>query len=206
MSHSTAERFPLNPATNARVVDETMLETDVSYRFDFVRDVIGLSEEDHDVLRKHHEALEPHLQGIVESVYKKMFEYESMKRHFLPRHSGFDGNVPASINELKFDHEQTEFRKSKLKEYYIKLCTAEWDETFALLLDVVGHMHTPRQGNANLQVPIVQIATLMGFMNDLFLNQIWELDLSAKSQIALQRAYTKLFWVQNSMFIQHWTR
>ena len=115
MANSTLDKFPLNPATNAKSIDETRLETDISYRFEFVCDVIGLTKEDHDVLRKHQQTLEPHLSEIVEAVYRKMFDYESMKRHFLPRHTGFDGNVPASINELKFDHAQTEFRKMEVE-------------------------------------------------------------------------------------------
>lgn len=206
MNRTASEVFPMNPASNARSIDETRLETDIAYRFDFVVDVIGLTGTDHDVLREHQELIEPHLVEIVESVYRRMFEYESMKRHFLPRHTGFDGDVPGAINELKFDHEQTEFRKLKLKEYFVKLCTAEWDETFAALIDVVGHMHTPRQGNANLQVPIVQITALLGVINDLFLKKIAELNLPAESKTALQRTYTKLFWVQNSMFIRHWAK
>ena len=195
-----------NSESTTKTVDETRLETDVSYRFNFLVDVTGLTDQDHEFLRKHHKILEPHLSDIVASVYRKMFEFQSMKRHFLPRHTGFEGNVPAAINELKFDHKQTEFRKQRLEEYFVKLCTADWDETFAALIDVVGHMHTPRQGNALLQIPMVQISALLGVINDLFLQKITELELSPKSQLAIQRTYTKLFWIQNGMFIRHWTK
>lgn len=192
--------------SGTKTVDETRLETDVSYRFNFLVDVTGLTEQDHELLREHHKTLEPHLSDIIASIYRKMFQYQSMKRHFLPRHTGFEGNVPAAINELKFDHAQTEFRKKKLEEYFVKLCTADWDDTFAALIDVVGHMHTPRQGNALLQIPMIQLSALMAVMNDLFLQKISELKLSPKTQLVLQRIYSKLFWIQNGMFIRHWTK
>ncbi len=117
--------------------------------------------------------------------------------------------VPAGVNSAHCPcgiARQTEFRKQRLEEYFIKLCTADWDETFAALIDVVGHIHTPRQGNALLQIPMVQISALLGVINDLFLQKISELELSGKSRLAIQRTYTKLFWIQNGMFIRHWTK
>lgn len=190
----------------AKAVKENKLESDIVYRFEYACEVIGLTEKDHAVLRKHHQLMKSKLSRIVDHVYKKMFQFDAMKRHFLSRHKGFEGALPGSLDQLGLDHEQIVFRKKRLEEYFSKLSTADWDETFAVLLDVVGHMHTVKQGNKVLEVPAVQIAALLGAISDLFIETIAKLGLPEKAELQLQRAYTKLFWVQNCMFIRHWTK
>ena len=191
-------------SAKTKKIDEARLETDTAYRFNYLAEVIGLSESDHNELRLHRATFEPHLPAIVERVYEKMFEYEPMKRHFLPRHAGFHGELPAQFEHLNLDHAQTTFRMEGLQDYLAKLCTAEWDETFAILIDVVGRMHTSKDGNSILQVPIVQITAFLGVINDLFLEKISELKLPTKTKVSLQRTYSKVFWIQNCMFIRHW--
>jgi hypothetical protein len=199
------ERKATQPNTGSNVeIDENQLELDPVYRFKYVCEVVGLSEEDHATLRRHQEVIEPHLSSIAERVYQKMFSFDSMKRHFLPRHTEFDGEVAASLDEVTLQSDQTQFRTQRLTQYFGKLCTADWDDTFAILIDIVGSMHTKKHGNSALEVPPVQVVALLGAINDFFLETISELDLSGKSRIAIQRAYTKLFWVQNCMFIRHW--
>lgn len=174
-------------------------------RFDYVAKVIGLGENDFAALREFHSVIEPHLETIVKRVYQKMFDFDWMKRHFVPKHHGFEGNAPESVDNVSLNHAQIHFRRKKLKEYFAKLSTPAGDETFAVLLDVIGHIHTPHKGSPTRAVPIVQITALLGFIDDQFAKAISKLKLKVADRVKLQRAYSKVFWVQNNMFIRHYT-
>ncbi len=67
-------------------------------RFDYVAKVIGLGENDFAALREFHSVIEPHLETIVKRVYQKIFDFDWMKRHFVPKHHGFEGNAPESVD------------------------------------------------------------------------------------------------------------
>lgn len=184
---------------------ENRLEQDAVFRFNYVAEVIGLGDDDFAVLREFHDAIEPCLEAIVKRVYEKMFNSATMKRHFVPKHHGFEGAAPESLDKVSLNHSQILFRRKKLKEYFAKLSTAAGDETFAVLLDVIGHIHTPHKGSPTLAVPIVQITALLGFIDDQFSHVISKLKLKLAERVKLQRAYSKIFWVQNNMFIRHYT-
>ncbi len=194
-------------ATSITEPCESTLESDPAYRFNYVAEVVGLSSSDFDILHRNREVTKPLLSSIVDRVYEKMFQFFPMKRHFLEQHHGFYGHAPESIEQLTLEHEQTKFRKMKLEEYFTKLSTAPPDDTFAILLDMIARIHTPHQGNQSLAIPIVQLAALLGFVNDQFTLEISKLDaLSADQRTELQRAYSKLFWVQNNMFLRHYAK
>ena len=194
----------LNNAVTRRI-DEDLLETDPGYRFEYLTKVLDLAERDRSLLRKHYPQIQQQIHGVIDRIYEKMFQFDAMKRHFLPRNDGFDGDLPDSMAELTLDHQQTVFRKMQLQGYFEKFCTAQWDETFAILIDMVGRMHTPREGNSGLAIPVVQITAMLGVMNDLLLEMIAQLNLSDADKLGLERTFTKLFWIQNCMFIRHWT-
>ena len=101
---------------------------------------------------------------------------------------------------------ELENRKKALVGYLQKLGTPGADETFAVFLDLIGYIHTPEKGAATLAVPIVQLTALLGYIADQFTVAISRLKLSASAKLKLQRAYSKLFWIQNSMFIRHYTQ
>lgn len=185
-------------------IDERRLEIDPICRFAYAAQVIGLNDDDFAVLNQHFREVEPYMAGIVDRVYERMFQFPAMKRHFFPAHHGFYGHAPATMDDVRLDHPQTVFRKQKLLEYFVKLSTGAGDETFAVLLDVIARFHTPHQGNALLSVPIMQITALLGFMSDQFVELVAGLQIAESERLKLQRAYCKLFWVQNNLFVRHY--
>jgi hypothetical protein len=71
-------------------------------------------------------------------------------------------------------------------------------------LDWVGKIHTPKAGSKSVNVPIVQINSLMGFVADAITNTIFSLNLPRDIEIATIRAFGKLLWIQNDLFVRHY--
>ena len=184
---------------------EQKLETDPNCRFRYASEVIGLDDSDVNVMHRNRQLTESFVRDIVDRVYEKMFQFLPMKRHFTEQHHGFYGHVPARLQDVSLDDQLTQFRKRRLEEFLKKLSTARHDETFVVLLDMLGKMHTPTQGNPALSVPLMQVTVLLGFISDQFTLEVSKLKLKADERTALQRAYGKLFWVMNNMFIRHYT-
>ncbi len=67
---------------------------------------------------------------------------------------------------LTQDHPQIQFRKQHLGRYLETLVTKPYDGKMVNYLDFVGKMHTPKAGSSELNVPLVQMNALMGFVAD----------------------------------------
>ena len=63
---------------------------------------------------------------------------------------------------------------------------------------------TPKAGSAAVNIPIVQIIDLMGFVADAITNTIFSLNLPRDVEIATVRAFGKLLWIQNDLFVRHY--
>ena len=148
--------------------------------------------------------LGPLVPGLVDAVYDKLFEYSSTKRHFVPRQSGYEGETPDDIETLTVDHEMIEFRKQHLRRYLTRLVTEPYDASMLRYLDAVGKMHTPKAGSAELDVPLVQMNSLMGFVSDALLATILGLGLDANTQARTVLAFNKLLWLQNDLISRHY--
>ena len=114
------------------------------------------------------------------------------------------GAVPTSLDELSLDHEQIKFRKGHLGAYLKKLVTAPYDEKLVSYLDFVGKMHTPKAGSEEINVPLVQMDALMGFVSDALLATILGLPLDANTKAKTIRAFNKLLWLQNDLIVRHY--
>ena len=185
-------------------IDETRLETDVLYRFGYLTEFIGFSEGDIAVIHGAAEVLAPLVPGLVDAVYVKLFQFDATKRHFVPRQAGFQGDVPESIESLSLDHEQIAFRKQHLTNYLVKLVTAPYEEKLVGYLDLVGKIHTPGEGSDKINVPLVQMNALMGFVADAFNATIFSLGLPADATEKTVRAFSKLLWIQNDLISRHY--
>jgi hypothetical protein len=71
-------------------------------------------------------------------------------------------------------------------------------------LDMVGKMHTPKAGSQELDVPLVQMNALLGFVSDALVNVIFGLGLDRESEIRIVRAFNKLPWLQNDLITRHY--
>lgn len=185
-------------------IDESRLESDLGYRFGYLTEFMGFGQEDIDAIHGAAGAIAPLVEGLVDAVYDKLFTYDATKRHFLPRQSGYEGPVPDDLESLTQTHEQIKFRKSHLAKYLERLVTAEYNEGLVKYLDVVGKMHTPLAGNPQLDVPLVQMNALMGFVSDALTGTILGLGLDRETEVRTLRAFNKLLWLQNDLITRHY--
>jgi hypothetical protein len=97
-----------------------------------------------------------------------------------------------------------EFRKQHLGRYLAALVTRDYDAKMVGYLDMVGKMHTPKAGSGELDVPLVQMNALMGFVADALTNAIFGLGLERETEARTVRAFNKLLWLQNDLINRHY--
>lgn len=185
-------------------IDERRLEKDLMYRVGYLTDFMGFGEADIKAIHGSASLLAPQVPGLVDAVYDKLFGYDATKRHFVPRQSGYEGDVPEDIKTLTQDHEMIQFRKQHLGRYLAALVTKPYDEKMMGYLDMVGKIHTPKAGATELDVPLVQMNALMGFVADAITATILSLGLNRDDEVRTLRAFGKLLWIQNDLINRHY--
>ena len=196
--------FDLRRNRTVKHIDEERLETDAVYRVGYLTEFMVFGEADVAAIHGAAGKLAPLVSVLVDAVYEKLFSYDATKRHFVPRQSGYDGAVPASIESLTQDHEMIQFRKNHLARYLVTLVTRPYDGKMIGYLDMVGKMHTPAAGSPDLDVPLVQMNALLGFVADALTNVIFGLGLDRQTEIRTVRAFNKLLWIQNDLITRHY--
>jgi hypothetical protein len=185
-------------------IDEGRLESDLGYRFGYLAEFMGFGPNDVAAVHGAAPALAPLVPTLVEAVYQKLHTYDATWRHFLPRQSGYDGPPPADLGELTPDHPQIRYRKEHLARYLAALVTKPYDGKMVEYLDMVGKMHTPKAGSAAIDVPLVQMNALLGFVSDALTVTILGLGLDREREAATLRAFNKLLWLQNDLINRHY--
>ena len=192
------------PVPTIQHIDEPRLETDLAYRFQYVSEFMGFDSQDIKAIHGAAAHLAPVVPALVDAVYDKLFSYDATKRHFVPRQSGYEGDLPQDIEGLSLSHEMIEFRKQHLGRYLVALVSREYDGKMVAYLDMVGKMHTPKAGSAELNVPLVQMNALMGFVSDALIATIEALNLPLDVERRTTRAFNKLLWLQNDLITRHY--
>ncbi len=187
-----------------REIDEARLESDLQYRFEYLVDFIGFTGEDAAVIQASAALLGPLVPSLVDAVYVKLFSNDATKRHFLVRNSGYEGDLAKDLAELTLDDAQVQYRKQHLGRYLESLVTRDFDPKFVTYLDTVGAIHTPKAGSAQLEVPLVQMNALMGFVADALIATIHGMQLDAITEAKTIRAFNKLLWIQNDLITRHY--
>lgn len=185
-------------------IDELRLETDLAYRFRYLAEFIGFGEADVAAIHAAASHLAPLVPTLVDAVYDKLHTYDATWRHFVPRQSGFEGELPRSLEDLTMDHEMIKFRKNHLGRYLVALVTKPYDGKMVEYLDRVGKMHTPKLGSDELDVPLVQMNALLGFVADALTSVVMQLGLERTTELATVRAFGKLLWLQNDLINRHY--
>ena len=185
-------------------IDESRLETDTLYRVTYLSEFMGFEEADIKAIHASASLLAPLVPGLVDAVYDKLVGYDATKRHFVPRQSGYEGAVPKDIASLSLDHEMIQFRKQHLGRYLAALVTKPYDGKMIEYLDLVGKIHTPKAGSAALDVPLVQMNALLGFVADALTATILGLGLDRDTEVRTLRAFGKLLWLQNDLINRHY--
>lgn len=195
---------PISGERHMRHIDENLLETDLQARFEYVSGFIGLGESDIRMIQGSAALLAPLVPGLVNAVYNKLYEQDATWRHFARPQAGYEGTVPEKLEDLTPDHPIISFRKEHLKGYLVALVSRPYDDKMVKYLDWVGKIHTPKAGSIAVNVPIVQIDSLMGFVADALSSTIFSLNLPREIEIATIRAFGKLLWIQNDLFVRHY--
>jgi hypothetical protein len=185
-------------------IDEPRLEKDLGYRFGYLAEFIGFGPADVAAVHAAAPLLAPLVPGLVDAVYRKLHSYDATWRHFLPRQHGYEGQVPLTLDTLTMDHPQIAYRKEHLARYLAHLVTRPYDGKMAAYLDMVGKIHTPKAGSAAIDVPLVQMNALMGFVADALTATVLGLNLPRVQEAMTLRAFGKLLWVQNDLITRHY--
>jgi hypothetical protein len=185
-------------------IDEPRLESDLGYRFGYVAEFMGFGPDDVSAIHGAAPHLAPLVPALVDAVYVKLHTYDATWRHFLPRQFGYEGAVPLTLAELTPDHPQIAYRKQHLGRYLATLVTKPYDCKMLEYLDMVGKIHTPKAGNKELDVPLVQMNALMGFVSDALVATVLRLGLPKDVEAKTLRAFNKLLWVQNDLITRHY--
>ncbi len=185
-------------------IDEPRLETDTMYRFGYLCEFIGFGSDDIAAIHGAAPLLGPLVPGLVDAVYDKLFAYDATKRHFVPRQSGYVGPVPTDLGDLSQNHPMIAFRKQHLGRYLTRLVTAAYDASMVEYLDLVGKIHTPAAGSPALDVPLVQMNALLGFVAHAISKTILTLGLDRATECRTLLAFEKLLWIQNDLITRHY--
>lgn len=186
-------------------IDEQRLETDVVYRFNYLREFIEFTDEDIETILSARPVLAPCVNDLVNAVYEKLFGFDATKRHFLKRQFGYEGPTPSSIEDLRLNHEMIGFRKEHLAGYLTRLINGPYDANLITYLDFTGNMHTPAIGCVDLAVPLVQMNALLGFLADAISKAIFGFAITEDTKAKMVRAFNKLLWIQNDLISRHYT-
>jgi len=187
-----------------QTIDEPRLETDPQYRYEFLSSFIGFGPEDVKLIQAAAPHLGPRVPQLVDQTYQKLLSFDATARHFVPRQHGFEGPVPADLKSLSQDHPQIKFRKDHLNRYFIQLIGRAYDAKMVQYLDMVGRIHTPKAGNKEIDVPLVQMNALLGVISHSLLNSISEWPLTPEVRLRTIMAFNKLLWIQNDFINRHY--
>ena len=185
-------------------VDEAQLENDLQARYRYLAEFIGFTKEDSDAIHGAVAQLAPVIPQIVDRTYDKLLSYDATARHFVPRQHGYEGPVPDSTASLVADHAQIQFRKEHLSRYLMSLVGRAYDEKMVSYLDMIGKMHTPKAGNKEIDVPLVQMNALMGLLSDILTETCASFDWPSDQAWKTTRAFNKLLWIQNDLINRHY--
>lgn len=185
-----------------RHIDEARLETDLPYRVAYLAEFMGITQDDWDAIRESGEILGPIVDSLVDAVYEKLWQYDATQRHFRRPGSGFKQPVRGDIMTL--DHPYIEFRKDRLRSYLVRLVSGVYDDKFVLFLDWAGKIHTAKAGAPHIEVPLVQMNALMGFVAAAVVSTLWDLVPDDDQRRRYIEAWNKLLWVQNDLINRHY--
>jgi hypothetical protein len=185
-------------------INEQRLESDLSYRFQYLVEFMGFGEGDVAAIHGAAPLIAPLVPTLVNAVYEKLHRYDATWRHFLPRQSGYEGAMPKDLEEVTPDHEMIRYRKEHLARYLATLVTKPYNGKMVEYLDTVGTMHTSKAGSEELNVPLVQMNALLGFVADALTSTILGLGLERTLEVQTLRAFNKLLWLQNDLINRHY--
>ena len=77
--------------------------------------------------------------------------------------------------------------------------TQPYDAKMVSYLDVVGKIHTPKAGSKELDVPLIHMNALMGFVTTAVIGAVMGMPVGDETKATTAVAFNKLFWIQNDL-------
>lgn len=189
-----------------KIVDEAALETDVDYRFRYVRDFVGLTQADVDTIREASQEMRERLPQLADALLIKLMESEGTMQFFAPIADGRNQKSSARSQKLSLDHPRVAAIRRNLVEFLEELVSGEYDDaSFARKLDAIGAIHA-NPDRADAKVPIFRINAMMGFLSDRLMAKARSLGLPHDREIALVTSLQKVIWIQMNMTTRHYVR
>ncbi|RPA90156.1 hypothetical protein L873DRAFT_476914 [Choiromyces venosus 120613-1] len=186
--------------------------SDLQTRVDYLKSFVNFTEADAAALHAAKPVVDALIPSIVEAVYKKLLSYDITAKAFVPKQTGYEGDVPTKVEELNLEHPMVKFRMGFLKGYLGKLVAADYDDLKTWeYLDKVGIMHTGVAGFAHrakkpgLRVEYIHMGLLLGYVVDVVIGAVLaHPDLDNETKSAVLRALNKVIWIQNDLFARHY--
>ena len=185
-------------------IDEAALEEDIQQRYDFLAEFIGFGPDDIKLIQSSAPHIGPKLGEMVENTYAKLLSFDATARHFLPKQHGCDADAGTDLSQLSPSDPRIQFRKDHLNRYFLALIGRSYDTKMVMYLDMVGKMHTPKAGNSEINVPLVQMNALMGLISDIVMQTLIDSSLDNTATLKTIQAFQKLLWIQNDLISRHY--
>ena len=130
---------------------------------------------------------------------------DATKRHFIAKQSGYEGPVPENIDSLGQRPSRGYFSETASCSLSDPVGHGRLrDGEMVEYLDLVGKIHTPAAGSQTLDVPLVQMNALLGFVSTALLSTIVSCGLERETEIRTLQAFHKLLWIQNDFISRHY--
>jgi len=191
-----------------KVIDEDKLYTDLGYRYQYLCDFIGISDEDIKLIHDSAAVLGPKVEALVDAVYDKLFAFSCTKKIFFKERGKYDApSADVTLESYDLNKPQIGMRKSSLKRFIVRLVTKSYDGDMLAELDRMGRIHTPLGGRTSINVELIHMQALLAFLQDALIATLFAHKNSEEGSnfdaVGTVRAFCKVLAVQNQ-FISRW--
>ncbi|KAI9736614.1 MAG: hypothetical protein M1834_000818 [Cirrosporium novae-zelandiae] len=186
---------------------------DLPARISYLKSFMDFNQDDGDAINSTKDLIAPLLPEILDAVYSKLLGYDITAKTFVPRNTGYSGQVAQNVAELSLSHPQIARRKDFLRGYLVKLVSnKDWDDysSFWDYLNRVGIAHTGKPGlkhrenKPELRVEYLHLGLLLGYVVDIVVGAVMEADLETAKKEKAIKSFNKLIWIQNDLFARHY--
>lgn len=186
-------------------IDSDRLIEDIHYRFDYFSKFVCFTSDDITALNTFALTALPAIPVIVDSVYRKLFQYDITRHYFVVCNEIFDGSARQS-GDFSLESAQMVYRREMLSGYLKRLLLQrEWTNEFLTYLSRVGRMHTNQLGSSSIYVDFIHINATLTYIENLLIEIVCsneKLDNNTKKNVLL--ALNKVFRIQSDFFLMHY--
>ncbi|KAG8917176.1 hypothetical protein FRC01_002621 [Tulasnella sp. 417] len=199
----------MKPSSNEpTVVSKEAIRTSLHARVSYLVSFIGFTSADAEALQAVAPHIRPHLPGVAEAMYNKMWSYDVTRQSLTKPNNP---HIPKNA-DLAQARERMRYMTSFQGHWLLKIFIADWEDlsTFAYF-DRVGISHIGesafrhRGERGTYQVDYVHIGALLGHIHDLLNQAILQLEqLTLEEKTRAISALTKAIWIQNDLIARHY--